>query len=364
MFYGLENTQKEVAEQLELLLKENRIPSAMLFTGPDCSSKMFASLCCCKAYGSDTDSTVIISDRNYKFRIKAALELVKKNRNKASKDFLTDTVSVFLKQYHGALLDSQSSANRKKFSDAGSCSEILDEIKDAEDSEIVSVCEKLEKAISPLIDMNKSSSISVNQIRAIRDWSMETSIQDKPKFVIIEGLENSNDNASNALLKILEEPPKNTFFILISVNSGKIPATILSRVRKFVFNPFSDVEKKYVLNKLFVNPTEYEDLESFFIQLSGIDDKFLNLCAFNLINKQNFDLLKLVRLLEETSSWDRFFHLVIKELRIRALQNVDKRRYEFLLNEINTMVNKGKLFNQTKRMIFDFIIYRTDEVLK
>ena len=39
-------------------------------------------------------------------------------------------------------------ANRKKFSDAGSCSEILEEIKTAEDSLILPVCEKLEKAIA------------------------------------------------------------------------------------------------------------------------------------------------------------------------------------------------------------------------
>lgn len=364
MFFGLEDTQRSVSEQLETLFDENKFPNSMLFTGPSCSGKMYAALCCAKKFNSDQDSTIIISDRTHKYRIKTALKLFEKNRNKASKEFLIDTVSVFLKQYHGALLESLSSTNKKKFSDAGTCSEILDEIKTCQENEILALNTKLDKAISPLVDQNKTSSISVSQVRAIRDWARETNIDDKPKFVIIEGLENSTDSASNALLKILEEPPENTIFILLSTNPGRIPSTILSRVRKFVFNPLTNTEKAFVLNKIFVNPNQYEDLDSFFIEYSGVNDSLLKENAWLLVNKEELQLKELVDELESNGAWDRFFYLVTKELREKSITSNDTRRYEFLLNEINQIVSKGKTFNQTKRLTFDFVIYRTNEVLK
>lgn len=60
------------------------------------------------------------------------------------------------------------------------------------------------------------------------------------------------NNAFNALLKTLEEPPKNVIFILCTTEAHKIPDTILSRVLRFDFNPISinDIYKRleYIAN--------------------------------------------------------------------------------------------------------------------
>lgn len=363
MFFGLENTQKEVSEELELLFDGKKFPYSSLFYGPSCCGKMYAAMSCARAFYADTDATIIISDRNFSYRIKTAFKLLKTERNKVSKEFLIDTAQVFLKQYHGALLDNQSANGKKKFSDAGICAELLEELKSATDENLLSISDKLEKELISLADINKNSVISVNQIRSIRDWARESTVDGKPKFVIIEGLENSTDSVSNALLKILEEPPLDTFFIILSENPGRIPATILSRVRKFAFNALEKEGRSFVLNKLFVNPYEFEDLESFFVSYSGVNDKLLKEAATLITKKEQFDMNSVVAELEKTNSWDRFFKLLVSELGAMALQCADSRRYEFLIHEINEIVSKGKSFNQTRRMTFDFVVYRSFEVL-
>lgn len=370
MFYGLENTQPDISVQLENLINAGDFPASVMFSGHTCSGRMYAALAVAKAFGADIDSTVIISDRNHSFRISAALKLYRQSKNNASRKFLYDTVSTFLKQFHGALMDSQSPANKKKFADAGECMDILDELLKAEESSADAVAKSLEKAINSVIDISKAPSFAksgaatVNQIRDIRDWCSTSSLDGKNKFVIIEGLENSSDGAVNALLKTLEEPPADTHFILISSNPGRIPATILSRVRRFAFNTFTEKEKNYVLNQIFVNPKDYEDLDGFFLSYSGVDDSLIRSSAECLVNKKDFNLPALVRELEKTQAWDRYFALVVENIMNNRRQGlISEKVCAYLCNEINNAVSKGRVFNQVRRLTFDFVTFRTKEVL-
>ena len=52
------------------------------------------------------------------------------------------------------------------------------------------------------------------------------------KVILIWGLEKMNLSASNKVLKLLEEPPKKTFFIMIAEDSLKLLPTIYSRCQK------------------------------------------------------------------------------------------------------------------------------------
>jgi DNA polymerase-3 subunit delta' len=46
--------------------------------------------------------------------------------------------------------------------------------------------------------------------------------------------------AANSILKILEEPPERTIFILVAEETGSIPSTIISRCRQISFLPLAD----------------------------------------------------------------------------------------------------------------------------
>ncbi len=83
--------------------------------------------------------------------------------------------------------------------------------------------------------------IAVNQIRNLESFIHQFSIDGSPKFIIIDSSDDLNINSSNALLKILEEPKKNIYIILITNKLSKLLLTIRSRCIKFKFsNPTFD----------------------------------------------------------------------------------------------------------------------------
>ena len=85
---------------------------------------------------------------------------------------------------------------------------------------------KDEIIVSPLED---KKSISIDQIRSLKESLLLTSLKGKGKVGIIYPSESMTYPAANSLLKILEEPPKDTLIILITESTGKLPKTIVSR---------------------------------------------------------------------------------------------------------------------------------------
>ena len=62
------------------------------------------------------------------------------------------------------------------------------------------------------------NNITIDQIRDLKFFIDKTSFNGDPKFIIIEGPEYLNLNAANSLLKMLEAPPEQCYFLLISDN--------------------------------------------------------------------------------------------------------------------------------------------------
>ena len=71
--------------------------------------------------------------------------------------------------------------------------------------------------------------VKIEDIRDLKKKIYQTSISDKPRFVILDDVELFNNNSLNALLKIIEEPAKNNYFLLINNKSKPLIETILSR---------------------------------------------------------------------------------------------------------------------------------------
>jgi len=90
--------------------------------------------------------------------------------------------------------------------------------------------------------------ITVNQIRELNNFLYQSSLDGLPKFVIIDSADDLNINASNSLLKILEEPKNKTFFFLISHQLSFLLPTIRSRCLKFVFKNYNFETFKMILN--------------------------------------------------------------------------------------------------------------------
>jgi DNA polymerase-3 subunit delta' len=78
----------------------------------------------------------------------------------------------------------------------------------------------------------KNSSIQIDQIRELIIFCSYEASFSSPRFILISNIEDLNSNATNSLLKLLEQPPKNTYFFLIRNSHAKIYETILSRCHK------------------------------------------------------------------------------------------------------------------------------------
>lgn len=90
--------------------------------------------------------------------------------------------------------------------------------------------------------------ISIDQIREIRRTSSYKSFEGKGRVVVIVDCERMTIEASNALLKILEEPPDKTHLIMISSRPNLLLPTITSRCQEVKFNPltFEEIEQALV----------------------------------------------------------------------------------------------------------------------
>lgn len=74
--------------------------------------------------------------------------------------------------------------------------------------------------------------IAIDRVRAVIDFALLTSHRQRAKVAVIAPADRMNAAAANALLKTLEEPPAGTYFILVSGEPARLPATIVSRCRK------------------------------------------------------------------------------------------------------------------------------------
>src|ERR1700758_612255 len=76
------------------------------------------------------------------------------------------------------------------------------------------------------------SEIVVDDTREIAGFFRLTAAEEGWRIVIIDGAEEMNRNAANALLKILEEPPRRGLLLLVSHHPGRLLPTIRSRCRR------------------------------------------------------------------------------------------------------------------------------------
>lgn len=103
------------------------------------------------------------------------------------------------------------------------------------------------------IEVDAASNNGVDNVRDIIDNARRKSMDSEYKVYIIDECHMLSTGAWNAMLKLLEEPPKTTVFIMCTTDPQKIPATILSRVQRYNFSkiPLQSIigRLKTIINK-------------------------------------------------------------------------------------------------------------------
>ena len=200
--------------------------------------------------------------------------------------------------------------------------------------------------------------IDIKQVKNMISYLNKTSFQKKIKFILIDNAEYLNLHSVNALLKIIEEPPSNTFIIFIHNSSIKLIETLKSRCIEFkIF--FSNQEKQKILDNLLI----YYDLKidiNFLEKIKSFYDSpgtILNL--IKLINEGVIDTNKtdLINVLSNLMD----FNLKNKNnINLNLLQNIIEL---FFFKEIKKNINKNKIslnYSNVLKRLNSFRTYNLD----
>lgn len=100
-------------------------------------------------------------------------------------------------------------------------------------------CRKMEAGVHPDLVVVKPSTvlIKIDQIRALYKEVRHAPLEGQFRVIVINDAQTMNSEAANALLKLLEEPPRGTIFILTATEANDLLPTIVSRCQKISFQP-------------------------------------------------------------------------------------------------------------------------------
>ena len=174
--------------------------------------------------------------------------------------------------------------------------------------------------------------INVAEIRKISNFMYKTTYHvNLPKLIVIDAVDNLNLHSLNALLKILEEPTKNTYFILTSNNFEALPDTIKSRSIIIKLPPPSLPTAHLQIKQQFPNLSDTQLDE--YLSISSTSAATAELINNNVLEiyKQLLELLqtkskastKLYKFIEQnfaTLGQLEYFHILIKNLIYKALK--------------------------------------------
>ena len=171
--------------------------------------------------------------------------------------------------------------------------------------------------------------INIDQIRNLLLNIKKSSFNDKPRFILIDNIEYLNKNSVNALLKDLEEPNENIYFILIN-NQRKLISTLKSRCLNFNISLSNETSLR-VINQL-MDDDIFDHVNNELINYYFTPGNIYNLNKFAIENEINLKDMKLKEFLKK----------MIKENYFKKDQNFKYLFYDYLelfLKNISLMDN-------------------------
>lgn len=127
-------------------------------------------------------------------------------------------------------------------------------------------CKKIEKFTHPdvitITVQEEKNSIAIEQIREMIKGLQFSAVMGGYNVRIIDDAHLMQRDAANSLLKILEEPPKNTVIVLITPVPKSLPSTVISRCAVVYFGILTDDEIKNEIKKYNLSSDEVEIINS------------------------------------------------------------------------------------------------------
>ena len=209
-----------------------------------------------------------------------------------------------------------------------------------------------------LIDDKKN--IDIAQIREMITYTNKSSFNNMAKFILIDNIENLNKNSVNGLLKIIEEPNENVFFILIDNNTKHVMPTLKSRCLTFKIN-FTFEESILISNEI-INENIFDLINHDLINYYSSPGEIINLISFSKdknIDLKNCTLIDILNLLINNNYYKKnkpIKYLLINFIELFFLKEYKSRKTKkSLLNfyhNFNNKIHKAEKFNLDEESIF------------
>jgi DNA polymerase-3 subunit gamma/tau len=211
-------------------------------------------------------------------------------------------------------------------------------------------CKEIIKASAmDVIEMDAASNRGIEDVRSLKDKAYLLPSKLDKKVFIIDEVHMLTKDAFNALLKLIEEPPKHTIFILCTTDAEKIPETVLSRLVRVDF-------RKGGKNELFSSLKKIIDGEGIEIAKEAIDfileksdGSFRNL-------QRNFNEMYLQ--LGKKLSTDDVFNFYLNKSGSYSEENFDQDlnngEIKLILEKLEKMATDGIDFSNFRLKLMDF----------
>ena len=207
-----------------------------------------------------------------------------------------------------------------------------------------------------LIDLlAEKKNIDVAQIRGMISYTNKSTFNNQDRFIMIDNVEYLNKNSINALLKIIEEPNENIYFILIANSEKNILPTLKSRCINFKIH-FSFDETVNICNQI-LNQNILNELNHDLINYYCTPGEIIKLVQFaeeKQINLKDHDVSSIISLIIENTYYKK--NIFIKNLLINFIELFLLKRYKtsnnknFLLNFYQSFIQK---INNTEKFNLD-----------
>ena len=219
-----------------------------------------------------------------------------------------------------------------------------------------------------LIKTEENMNIKIDDVRNLKSILSRSSLSSNPRFIIFDEVEFINENSGNALLKSIEEPSSNNFFILINNQQADLIQTISSRC--LINNIFLNSSENNTIIKYLLENNKIENLLDLNCDLSpGLYIRFNEIFLKLKIDKNDNILTKINKLLNEYKKSKNKILInltlfLIDQYFIKSAKN-DKKRLDFLLtvkSDITKNINDFIKYNLNINSVLSLIEIKLNNV--
>ncbi|MFP4510148.1 MAG: hypothetical protein ACLFNQ_08450 [Spirochaetaceae bacterium] len=271
--------QKSTIDALTRQLLNRTMPKTLILHGPEYAGKLTTALelaraltcretakwnCSCRSCSLNREllhpSVQLVGSRYFAQEIITSAETVKRSDTAASAFLFIRAVRKLLRRLDTVQWENEEKRIQKALEHLSETEDALEPFVHtlreghtiADPEARATATDRVVKAALKTIASLPGELVPVAVIRNLQSWVHNTT--DEPRIIIIENVDRLGEASRNALLKVLEEPPAESYFVLTTARVGAVIATIRSRARSYALHERTRQETDSVIHRIFKGP--------------------------------------------------------------------------------------------------------------